>query len=125
MSKYTLLILLNLPFVIFGVAKAISAYKKGTVGPMDLAIRLGFWLLVLIGLIFAEEIYDYLVVKGLTDSTPLSIADVVLVTGLSFCLFLILRLYGKLEAQERRFANLHERLSIVLSEKAKSHARKK
>lgn len=115
MDKYTILILLNAPFVLFGVIKAIGAFRKGNLSPASLLVRLGFWLCVAMGLVFAEEIYYFLVVRGLTDSTPLSIADVILVTGISFCLFLIIRLYSKIEAQERRLADLHEKISIKLS----------
>lgn len=117
MDKYSLLAVLNIPFVIFGISRAIVSFRRGGIRPLDLGLRLSFWLVVLTGLIFAEEIYHYLVVQGLTDSTPLSIADVVLVTGLNFCLFLILRLYAKLENQERRQADLHEKISIKLSQK--------
>lgn len=115
MSKYTLLVLLNAPFVIFGILKAIAGYKRGGINRAGLATRLLFWVSVLLGLVFAEDIYSYLVSNGLTDSDPLSIADVVLVTGLSFCLFLIIRLYAKIEGQQRRFDLLHEKLSIELS----------
>lgn len=120
MSKYTLLIILNLPFVIFGIAKTIASYKKGAIRQLDLIIRLTFWITIFLGLVFAEPIYNWLFAQGLTDSTPLSIADVVLVTGLSFCLFLIIRLYAKIEAQQRRFANLHEKLSILLAKNNQS-----
>lgn len=117
MSKYTLLILLNIPFVIVGVVKVFSAYNRGTARPIDLILRLAFWLVIFVGLVFAENIYQFLFLRGLTDSTPLSIADVVLVTGINICLFLILRLYSKLERQEKRFNDLHEKLSIKLSAK--------
>lgn len=118
MDKYTLLIILNLPFVIFGIIKAISSFKKGNIKHLGFAFRIGFWGLVITGLFFAEEIYSFLVVRGLTDSTPLSIADVVLVTGLNFCLFLIIRLYTKIEKQEKRFTDLHEKIAIKMSVKS-------
>jgi hypothetical protein len=124
MSKYTLLIILNVPFVLLGIIKALNSFKKGAVGPFDLTLRVGFWVIILVGLFFAENIYNYLVVQGLTDSTPLSIADVVLVTGINFCLFLILRLYTKIELQERRFMELHEKLSIELSASKRHGSRK-
>ncbi|MGD8373721.1 MAG: DUF2304 family protein [Candidatus Woesebacteria bacterium] len=115
MGKYTLLMLLNVPLVIYGMLKAISAYKKGSIKTIGFITRLGFWVTILIGLVFVQEIYEFLIRKNLTDSTPLSIVDVVLVTGISFCLFLILRLYTKVDNQERRFVELHEKVSIELS----------
>lgn len=117
MDKYRLLMILNTPLVLYGIAMAYNSRKKGNIRGIGFALRTLFWLAVLCGLWFAREIYDFLVVRGLTDSTPLSIADVVLVTGVSFCLFLILRLYSMIDAQERQFTALHEALSIELSER--------
>ena len=116
MDKYRLLMVLNTPIVLYGLVKAYGSYKNGNIRKVGLIVRTLFWLGVLAGLWFAREIYDFLVVRGLTDSTPLSIADVVLVTGIGFCLFLILRLYSKIDTQERRVTELHELLSIKLSE---------
>lgn len=124
MDKYRLLMILNTPLVLYGISAAYNSYKKGNVRAIGLVLRILFWLAVLGGLWFAREIYDFLVVRGLTDSTPLSIADVVLVTGVSFCLFLIIRLYAKIDTQERQFTALHEALSIELSERKTSGKRK-
>lgn len=124
MSKYALLALLNVPFVLFGALKAWSAFKKGRMQPIDFSMHIVFWLVVLSGLVFSEKIYNLLVAKGLTDSTPLSLADVVLVTGLNFCLFLILRLYSKTERLERRMTDLHEQLSLEFSKSHKQNVSK-
>lgn len=115
MDKYTLLMALNTPLVLYGLTKALGSYRKGRIKTGGLLIRASFWIIVLVGLLFARDIYEYLLTQGLTDSQPLSLADVVEVTGLSFCLFLILRLYTKLDNQEHRFTELHEKLSIHLS----------
>lgn len=116
MTKYELLFLLNIPFVVFGIARIVIALKKGESRPIGMLVRLSFWLMILAGLLFSEDIYNFLVVRGLTDSTPLSIADVILVTGINLCFALIIRLYAKIEKQERRFIDLHESISIKLSE---------
>lgn len=115
MDKYTLLVILNLPFVLFGLLKAYIAYKKGSLSQSSTALRVGFWLTIALGLFLARYIYEFLYSRGLTDSQPLSIADVVLVTGVVFCLFLNLRTYSKLELMERRFNTLHEKLSVKFS----------
>ena len=116
MDKYTLLILLNFPLLAFGLFKTAVMYKKGLLSRPGLVVRLGFWLLIAVGLILAEEIYTFLYNRGLTASDPLSIADVVLVTGVIFCLALCLRLYSKIEALEQRVTKLQQVLSIKLSE---------
>lgn len=116
MDKYTLLIILNLPFVIFGIIKAIVAYKTGAVQRGGLVLRLLFWSAVGIGLLFARNFYNLLRERGLTDTAPLSLADVVLVTGVIFSMFLILRLYAKLDQTEKRLTDMHEKMSIELSD---------
>jgi len=112
MDKYTLLIILNVPFVIFGYIKAATMYKSGSTRHVGFILRILFWTLILIGLVFTHEIYNFLNTNKLTDSTPLSLADVVLATGVIFSLFLSMQLYTKVDALEKRLSDLHEKLSI-------------
>jgi hypothetical protein len=70
-------------------------------------------------LIFAHSIYDYLFAHGLTDSSPLSLPDVVLATGVMLAVSLCVRLYAKVDAMEKRISDLHEKLSIYISENIK------
>lgn len=117
MDKYTLLILLNLPFVIFGYTKALVMYRTGDLQRLGFFVRLLFWTIILLGLVFAESIYNFLFTNSLTDTTPLSLADVVLVTGIIFTLSLCLRLYSRIDALEKRVSELHEKLSVLHSQK--------
>ena len=117
MNKYVILIIFNLPFVIFGIASALSRYKESSLGRLSLLIRLVFWIIIGLGIVFAQQIYNYLVRNDLTNSQPLSLADVILVTGVDFCLFLTIRIYSRIDHLERRFSELQEQLSITLSKK--------
>jgi len=119
MDKYLLLIIFNLPFVVFGIAHAALRYKEGLTSRASLLIRLLFWLAIAAGLVFAHGMYNFLVGDNLTDSPPLSLVDVALVTGVNIALFLCLRLYAKADHTERKLTELQERLSIILSEKDK------
>lgn len=115
MDKYTILIILNTPFVLFGLIKAFEMYKEEIIGRVGLLSRVLFWSIIFAGLIFAEQLYNFLFSNNLTDTTPLSLADVMLVTGVMFSLFLCIRLYAKIDILERRFTELHEELSIELA----------
>lgn len=119
MSKYLILAIFNLPFVIFGIISAVARYKESSLGRFSLALRLVFWISIGAGIIFAQQIYDFLVSNDLTNSTPMSLADVVLVTGVNFCLFLTIRVYTRLDHTERRLSDLQEKLSIILSKDIK------
>ena len=111
MDKYTILIVLNVPFVLLGYLRAITMYKQDLVRRGGLILRFGFWSVILFGLLFAQNLYDFLAQKNLTNSPPLSLADVVLVTGVVFCLFLTMRAYSKIDHLEKRLSDLHEELS--------------
>ncbi len=119
MDKYVLLFVLNIPFVIFGVLKAVMAYRTKTIDSLTFVLRLVFWGLILTVLIFAQSIYEYGFRHGWTDSSPLSLFDVVLATGILLCLSLCVGLYAKVDALEKRLSDLHERVSIILSTKDK------
>ncbi len=120
MDKYTLLVILNAPFIIFGLLKAYVSYNSKIIKLGSFLLRILFWAFITFGLVFANNIYDYLIRNRLTDSGPLTIADVVQITGIIFCLSLILRLYSKLEATERQLVKLHQELSLRLSDKNKT-----
>lgn len=117
MDKYVLLFILNVPLVFFGILKSVMVYRTKDVGRITFILRLMFWVLLLLVLIFAHGIYDYLNRHGLTDSTPLSLPDVVLATGVMICLSLCVRLYSKVDAMDKRLSDLHEKLSIYTSNK--------
>jgi hypothetical protein len=115
MDKYVILLLLNLPFVLFGLLKVVMLYHTKSLSRIGFLSRILFWLIILAGLVFAQEIYNYLNTNGLTDSTPLSLADVILTTGVILCLTLCFRLYAKNDAMEKRLSDLHEKLSVYTS----------
>jgi hypothetical protein len=115
MDKYTLLLILNLPFVVFGIIRTLISYKQANLGRLAFSIRFCFWLLILLGLFFSEEIYSFLIQNNLTDSGPLSLPDVIMITGIIFLLFLSVRLYARNEALENKLTDLHESISIEIS----------
>jgi hypothetical protein len=117
MDKYTLLIILNLPFILFGVVRAAEMHHKKLISKVGLINRLVFWTLILAGLVLFEQIYEYLIMENLTDSAPLSIMEVMLVTAVIFLFSISLRLYSKTDELEKQLTDLHEKLSIMNSEK--------
>lgn len=115
MDKYTLLILLNLPFIIIGISSAIISFKlKKTTLPRTI-FKLIFWLTIAAGVFFAEEIYEFLVNQSLTDSTPLSIMDVVLITACNFLLYQVVHLHNKVDTLEYTLTKFHEKQTIINS----------
>jgi hypothetical protein len=111
-SKYAILILLNAPFVLYAIVKCIVYFKEGLYSRVQLGVRLLFWSASLALLLFAKPIYDFLRDKQLTDSAPLSIADVLLATACVLSFTLIVRLYARLEKTEKKLTDLNEALTL-------------
>ncbi|MEI6755711.1 MAG: hypothetical protein WCK80_01690 [bacterium] len=115
MNKYILLILLTAPLALYGFFNVILSYKLKKLRPLHASIRLVFWGTLLIGIFSVRPISDFLYAHDLTDTTPLSIFDVLLATGIMISLLLVARTYARIADLETRLTEMHEKLSIILS----------
>lgn len=116
MSRYVILILLTAPLIMFAVANLIVAYKLKRMSRKRLIIGLAFWAIIFIGLISMEPAYSFLFSNKLTNTEPLSLFDVIQITGIIFTLLVANKAYSKVDALEHRVQELHRQLSIILSE---------
>lgn len=112
MNKYVLLVVLNAPFILYALTKGIIYFKEGLYSRSQLLFRLIFWLGCLALLICAKPLYDALESNQLTNSPPLSLADVLLTTACFFSFTMIIRLYARLEKTEQKLTDLNEALAL-------------
>lgn len=115
MDKYTILIVLNLPLALYGLFNVLISYKLKKIRPTQTLMRLIFWGLILLGIIFAKQLSSLVYQQNLTDSPPFSIFDVVLVTGVMVSLSLVARAHGRIQELETKLTALHEKISIFNS----------
>ena len=115
MSRYLILVILNLPLVFSAILNATVSYKMKHITLRRYIFKLAFWTTVLLALIFTEFLYTFLYSSGLTQTEPLSLFDVVQITGIIYVFFLVNRLYVKVDILERRVQDLHQELSIRIS----------
>ena len=113
-TKYWLLIIINIPLVLAGVVASITSYKTTRITRRRYVFEIIFWLLVGIGLILVEPAYNTLVAHSLTDSPPMSIFDVVMLSAVLFCLVIIKNDRQKIDLLGKKLSRLHE--NIVLAE---------
>lgn len=116
MSRYLLLFLLNVPFICAGIFNAVVSYKLKKLSRNKFTFQIILWLCLLVGLLLTQTFYNYLFSHKLTVSEPLSIFDVILTTGLIIVLFVSMRTQQRLDTVERRLHDLHQELSIKLSD---------
>jgi len=108
-------VIINAPLIVAGVSSALVEFKLGKLTRKKFIFQIVLWLVILIGLATVKPIYSFLFSNGLTQTEPLSLFDVVQLTGIIFVLFMANRSRIKLEAMERRVQDLHQELSIRLS----------
>ena len=109
------LVLLNAPLIIAGMVNAVVSYKLKHSSRRRLIFRLSIWIIILLGLIFMRPIYDFLFSHQLTQTEPLSLFDVMQITGIIFTFFIANQAYARADLLERRVQDLHQELSIRLS----------
>lgn len=117
MSRYVLLLIINLPFLILAVTGIITRYKMKRITKRRASIQLALWLIIFIGLALAEPVYRWLFANNFTQTDSLSLFDVVQITAILFLLYIVNGLSVRLEQTETRLNDLHQELSIRLSTK--------
>lgn len=115
MSKYLLLVLINAPIVLLGIVRAITRYKTkpARISKNKAIYEVVFWLSIGVALSFAQPIYNALVRYNLTDSTPMSLFDVAVLTLFVFALLLIVETNEELTSLKKTVSRLHEKLAIM------------
>lgn len=115
MSRYLLLVILNTPLIVAGMVNAVVSFKLGRSGRRRLIFRLVLWGLIFLGLLFTKSIYDFLFSNHLTETEPLSLFDVIQITGIILVFLIANQAYNRVDLLERRIQDLHQELSIRLS----------
>lgn len=119
MSRYLILVILNAPLLIAAATNTVVGYKLGRMSKRRMLVGVTFWLVLLMGLCLVQPIYEFLFSNQLTETEPLSLFDVLQITGIIFTLFIANRAYGKVDRLERRVQDLHQELSIKLADDTK------
>ena len=115
MSRYAILIILNTPLILIGIINLVVGYKLKHMSQRRFLLGMAFWLILFAGLVSVKPIYSFLFSNNLTQTEPLSLFDVMQITGITFTLLIANRAYGKVNLLERRVNDLHQELSIRLS----------
>ncbi|MGH7142178.1 MAG: hypothetical protein ACREF5_01745 [Candidatus Saccharimonadales bacterium] len=124
MSRYLILVILNTPLVLAALLSAVVDYKMGRFSRKIFTRHVIFWLVIFTGLACAQPIYDFLFSNKLTQTEPLSLFDVIEITGIIVILYMESRSRIKLDTLEHRVQDLHQELSIRLSGTGTSRPKK-
>jgi hypothetical protein len=112
-SKYALLVIINIPILLIGIIGAVTNYKTSRISRQRCITQVTMWLLIGVLFVFIEPIYNSLIRHHLTESAPMSIFDMLLLTGIVFCLLLVKQANEKIMEMNKKLARLHENQAIA------------
>lgn len=115
---------MNLPFVFVGLLSITTQYKLGRTTKKRFYGQLLLWIIVLTGLVFAERAYTLLSQYGLTETDSLSLFDIVQITAIVMLFYVANRTRIQANNLEHRFNDLHQELSITISDMRRSDGSK-
>ena len=115
--RYLILVLLNLPVILLALLNIVTQYKLRKVSKQRLQHQVLLWLVVLIVLVCSFPIYNLLSGKPLLDSSELSLFDIVQTTAIILIFYVVNRQRQRIEQNEKIIRDLHQELSIKLSQK--------
>jgi hypothetical protein len=82
----------------------------------EIRMWLVLWVVLVASVLLAQPAVDFLIRNELTDSPRLSLFDVLLITWTVISLFMIYRLYLKIDRLEQRLSDLNSAASIRFTE---------
>jgi hypothetical protein len=115
--RYIILLLLNLPIISVALLNLVTKYKLRKITKRRFNIQILLWAILLTVLIFSFPIYNLITGKPPLDSHELSLFDIVQTTAIIFLIYMINTVRQKLEWNEKAIRDLHQEISIRLSEK--------
>jgi hypothetical protein len=113
------------PLILLGITNAVVGYKLKRTSFRRFVFRLVLWLGILAALVLVQPIYNFLFSNNLTQTEPLSLFDVILITGTIIVLFLANLANSRAAILEKQVRDLHQELSIRLSDKTDTRKTKK
>ena len=113
--RYIILVLLNLPIILLAFLSTTTKYKLGKIDKKRYIRQIVMWTIILIVIISSFPVYNLLLDKPVFDSIDLSSFDIIEITTIIILLYEFNSLQQKIEHQERRLRDIHEELSIKLS----------
>lgn len=113
--RYALLVILNLPVIVLALANILTLYKMKKISKLRFRTQLSIWIIILIVLICSFPLYNYFTHTPLFDSHDLSLLDVVQTTAIVYLFYIANDLRRRLDKSEKIVRDLHQELSIKLS----------
>lgn len=118
--RYLILVLLNVPIISIALLNLVTRYKLRRISGRRFRIQMALWAILLLVLICSFPLYNYLTGKAILDAQELSLFDIVQTTAIIFLIYVVNTMRQRADWNERRIRDLHQELSIKLSDTKQS-----
>ena len=115
--RYLVLVLLNVPIILAALINIVTQYKLRKVSPARFRHQLSIWLILMIVLIGSFPLYNISIGHPPLDSSELSLFDILQTTAIILLFYIVNNQRQRIDQNERRLRDLHQELSIRLSQK--------
>jgi len=115
--RYILLIILNAPIVLLAFMNIITQYKLKKNTRDQFRRQIIVWITITLVLFCSFPIYNLISGRPIFQSDDFSAFDIIQTTVIVYLIYLANHQHQRLELQEKRYRDLHQKLSIKLSKK--------
>ena len=112
LTKYNILIILCLPILLLFLLRIYDNYKRKKISTRGLVILLIFWSTLTLGILFNQQIFDYLEESNLISSTPLSLYDTIQITAIILLIYLVFRQTFRIEDLQNKLSRLNQEITL-------------
>ena len=113
--RYLILVLLNVPIILAAVINIITQYKLRKVSVTRYRHQLIIGMVIMVVLIGSFPLYNISIGHPPLDSSELSLFDILQTTAIILLFYIANNQRQRIDQNERRLRDLHQELSIRLS----------
>ena len=113
--RYLILVLLNVPIILAALINIITQYKLRKVSVTRFRHQLIIWMVIMVVLIVSFPLYNISIGHPPLDSSELSLFDILQTTAIILLFYIANNQRQRIDQNERRLRDLHQELSIRLS----------
>lgn len=114
--RFLILLALNVPIISIALLNLVTRYKLRKVSKRRFNVQMLLWAILLVVLICSFPLYNLLSGRPLLDAQELSVFDIVQTTAIIFLIYVVNTMRQRIEWSERTIRDLHQEVSIKLSE---------
>lgn len=114
--RYIILVILNLPIILLALVNIVTQYKLRKVSKNRFYHQLFIWVAILVVLVSAFPMYNLAIGRPALDAHELSLFDIIQTTGMILLFYIANNQRQRLDQTDKRLRQLHQELSIKLSD---------